>query len=295
MKALSTALYCFMLSRYGIRGIFSIQTPWRVIVLILVVAVGMLGGFRAMVIIFAMVFAMQFFLEGLHKTRLVLPMACFGLLGAVVLVAVAPKLPVTYQRALSFLPLQGLDARATLDAEGSAEWRFRIWKSVLPRIPEHLLLGTGYSLSRKDYGFLFSTSEGSTLEQDWDSTVVGDYHNGPLSVILTFGIWGTIAFVWFLVAAIRVLVANYRYGAPELQIINTFLLAAFAAKTILFLVVFGGLHGDMLHFAGYVGLSVSLNGGVCRPVPPAVPGREATAGVPSLFGRPRPVFQRQFR
>jgi hypothetical protein len=111
----------------------------------------------------------------------------------------------------------------------------------------------------------------SVFAENQGLALAGDYHSGPLSVILPFGIWGVIAFVWFLFAATRVLHANYRYGDPSLRMINTFLLAIFVARVILFFLIVGALNSDMLVFCGWLGLSVSLNGGVCRPsgtVPP---------------------------
>ena len=40
----------------------------------------------------------------------------------------------------------------------------------------------------------------------WEgAAMAGDYHNGPLSVLIPFGIWGLAAFVWLLVAGARFL------------------------------------------------------------------------------------------
>jgi hypothetical protein len=124
-----------------------------------------------------------------------------------------------------------------------------------------------------------------------------DYHNGPLSVIITFGIFGVIGFIWFLVAACRGLYFNYRYGDPELHNINATLLALFLARILLFLFIFGGFYGDMAHFAGIIGLSLALNGGIRRfePAPavqkPAEPlcFRRPLKPAPGLARAPGPV------
>lgn len=96
-------------------------------------------------------------------------------------------------------------------------------------------------------------------------TVSGDYHSGPLTVIIPFGIWGVIGFLWFLAASFKVLWRNYKYGDPDLLRINRFLLSYFAAKTILYFFVFGGFYLDLMQFIGIIGFSVSLNGGVAKP------------------------------
>jgi len=90
--------------------------------------------------------------------------------------------------------------------------------------------------------------------------VAGDYHNGPLSVIIPFGIFGFLAFAWLIAASIRLLYYFHRYGDPALQRINTFLLATFVAKITLFVFIFGSLSNDLFTFLGLVGLGVSLNG-----------------------------------
>ena len=62
--------------------------------------------------------------------------------------------------------------------------------------------------------------------------LAGDYHSGPLFVVIPFGLCGVAALLLFLGTALRVLYHNYRFGDPALRQINAFLLAAFAARAI---------------------------------------------------------------
>jgi len=281
------ALFCLMLARYGVRGIFLSGKPLRLVLFVVVACAGLLGGFRSTFLFMLLCFSLQFFLEGLHRTKLLPVMVIATVLLSTLAVPFSTKLPFTIQRALAVLPLLRVDPIAKLDAQGSSEWRLRMWKAVLPQVPEYLLLGKGLGLKRSDFD--------STLEYTFESRAIsgdqigaalaGDYHNGPLSVVIPFGIWGAIAFVWFLAASFRVLVSNYRYGNPALQVVNAFFLADFLTRAIMFLVVVGGLTTDMLHFAGIVGLSVSLNGGVARPQP----SEETTQPGPTpVYGASRP-------
>ena len=163
---------------------------------------------------------------------------------------------------------------------------------MLPQIPEHLLLGKGYGLSRQNYEFAQVAAIHAISEDQGITAEAGDYHNGPLSVVLTFGIWGVLVFLWFLVAGGRVLYNNLRYGDPALRNVNTFLLAIYAQQVIMFIFVVGGVSGDMLRFAGWLGLSVSLNGGVARrPAPVVAQTAPKTRNLPDLLPRPRPVFE----
>ena len=90
-----------------------------------------------------------------------------------------------------------------------------------------------------------------------------------------------IGFVWLLVSGIRVLYYNFRYGDPNLLLINRFLLAYFVTEAVLFFAVFGALSSQLVMFLGIVGLSVSLNGGVCRK-----PATVRQAAQPLPMGNP---------
>ncbi len=147
------AVFSYMQARYGIRGIFLASKPWRWLILMVVFFYGMLGGFRSGILLIVLPFAVQFYLEGLHRTKLLPIFAVIGLVMAVALVPLAPHLPYTAQRALSFLPLN-VDPVARQDAEGTAQWRLDMWKALLPQVPQHLLLGKGYALSVNEFQLL---------------------------------------------------------------------------------------------------------------------------------------------
>ncbi len=59
---------------------------------------------------------------------------------------------------------------------------------------------------------------------------------------------------------------NYQFGDPALHHTNTFLFAYFVVKVVFFFAVFGSLYSDLPVFLGLLGLSISLNGGVAKPV-----------------------------
>ena len=270
-------IFAFMLARYGIRGIFLSGKPWRWILMSIVFPLGLFGGFRVYIANCGLVFLLQFFLERLHRTKLMAVLAAAGIFGALALIPLSDHLPYTFQRALSFLPYK-ISSAAKMDAQASADWRFEMWQGILPQIPQYLLLGRGYTISTQDYDFLaggeIQASVRNTFAGDQWAALASDFHNGPLSVVIPFGIWGLIAFLCFIFAALRVLYLNYRYSPPELRTLNSFCLAFFASRTIIFLFVGGFLHVDILTFCGLLGLNVSLNGGVRRRVVAARPVRE---------------------
>ena len=157
---------------------------------------------------------------------------------------------------------------AVAEAKASSDWRIDLWTSLLPEVPHHLLLGKGYAISPETFNEMMDSGS-LTISKQVDSSqqslsLSSDFHNGPLSVILPFGIWGSIAFLWFLGAGFWVLFRNYKSGIPALLILNRFLLVAFLVKCLIFFTVFGALQGDIYMFSAYIGLSIAFNNGVCR-------------------------------
>jgi len=265
LGGLCGAISLYLLARYGIRRLFDAGNRWRLLLLAIVVAAGMFTGFRSHFILLALTCVLVGFFEGLFHSRQGIPVIVACLLGAVLLVPLADRLPLPMQRTLSFLPLK-LDPISRMDAENSSEWRIEMWKMVVPEIPKYFWLGKGVGISDEDMNsfstFRFRGNEGSREE----AIVVGNYHNGPLSLLMTFGVWGAMGFLWFLGACIRALYLNYRYGEDYLKHPNVFLLASFVAKAAVFFFVFGDLRYDFAPFAGLIGLSLALNHGIRKPV-----------------------------
>lgn len=268
--------FAFMLARYGIQGIMAPGHKRRLVVMVIVVVMGVLSGSRLALVSMIMIFAFQFWLEGLLRSRLAVFFGFLMVLAACLVIPFATKLPYTMQRTLALLPIE-VDPIVRSDVRGSSEWRIEIWRAALPQIPEYLLLGKGYAISRQDLAYMTDRAFKSHSVEERGAFIAGDYHNGPLSVIIPLGIWGVIAFLWFLGAGVRVLWRNYKYGALVLASVNTYLLASFLAMIIGFCFVFGSLYSGLIGFTGVLGLSVALNGGVAAPPPrsPALPVKPA--------------------
>ena len=264
----ATAVFHYLLVRYGIRGVF--QHPFRILLLILLLAMTTLGGFRSALVLCAFLFALQFCFERLYRTRLILALLVGGAIGGALLVPFAGSLPLSVQRSISFLPVE-IDPLARADADHSVQWRIEMWKTLGTQIPRYFWIGKGYAINPTDM-YLAEESKRRGYGGPYEvSMLSGDYHSGPLSVQIPFGIFGTLGFVWFLAASIRALYRNYRYGDAALNTINTFLLSFFIARTISYFLLFGSFHSDLALFAGVVGLGICLNGGVAKPPPEEAP------------------------
>jgi hypothetical protein len=287
------AAYCWMLAHFGIRNLFVMRKWWRMVIFLLVIVASFLGGFRSTLLAMVLIFTIQFFLEGLHRTRLLPVFGVVGILCGVMLIPFGSKLPFTFQRVLAVIPedFLHLDHRARIDAEGSSRWRLELWESILPQVPQHLFLGKGYRITPKDFQMMgYDTSFKAVDASQQGLALAYEYHNGPLSVLIPFGIWGAVGFCWFLVAAFQVLIRNFRYGDPSLKVLNAFFLAMLTQKTIMFFSIFGSLDSDMVGFVGLVALNMSLNGGMAKK-PVTEPVAAIKQASPRLL-HPRPSFQR---
>jgi hypothetical protein len=216
-----------------------------------------------------------------------------GLLSAGIVVPFARQLPESIQRSLSFLPLN-IDPMVKADAEHSTEWRLAIWGAILPKVPEYLLLGKGYSLSTMDYEslgpdspFRASAQANASLE---GLAISNDFHSGPLSTVVCFGIWGCISILAIMFAALYIVYHNYRYGDPLLGAVNTLFLAMVMEHIIHFFFIFGAYDNDVGWFARFAGLSVAFNWGVCQAKAKTAPAPVANPKVsPKPAGAPQPA------
>ena len=277
----SVGVLCFILARHGMKGLFSISErwrfiplqfrggfginqPWRILTFLAIAWIGLSGGYRSVPIMFIMVFFCLFMFEGLHRTNLAPILLIVGLLVAAASLPFIQKMPLTVQRSLSFLPIE-VSPLAKSAAEDSSQWRINIWHEVIPTIPQYLIVGKGYGMDAREAEMNSAFSEFKSGDDGTDAIAASDFHNGPLSLIIPLGIFGALGFLWFLIASAKMLINNYRHGNPEHRVINTFLLAYFLTKTLFFFAVFGSFQNDLAIFIGMVALSVSLNGGACKP------------------------------
>ena len=288
------AVATFMLARYGLKGIFMSNRPLRIPFFLLMLVLTLFGGFRTIIASYICIIFMLFFVEGLHRTRLVLVFFMGIILTGALLVPFSNKLPYTFQRALSFLPLNW-DAAPKQDAEGSKLWRQRIWEATWPKVPDYLLLGKGYALRADDFAMMGDMNNGgqfangATAQMDASEeglAISSDFHDGKLSTLIPFGIWGGISILWLMVAGQRVLYRNWKYGDLDLKTMNAYLLVGNTYHIISFFFIYGAYQNDVGQFGTFAGLSIALNWGVRGPARQTVPAPVMTF---KSSARPQPA------
>jgi hypothetical protein len=260
-------VFTWMLARHGFKENFLTGKLWRPLVMAVMGTAIFLGGFRNNIIVVVIMLALLFYLEKMYRTGAMLAVLMAGVLGGALLIPLAPHLPYTFQRALAFLPLD-IDPEARLDADASTQWRLDMWEALLPQIPKYLLLGKGYAFSQQtfnDYMGPTATFKTTINAAEDPLALSSDFHSGPLSVVLSFGIWGVLIWLWYWAAGFYVIWRNYHYGDPAFQHINLFLFASFLCMCFSFIFIYGGVVEDVGHFGGVIGLSLVINHGIRHP------------------------------
>lgn len=290
---LSTALlgvFWYLLARYGILELLEKKQFGKMLLLLSVFILTLGGGFRTFLILMGIVVLLLAYFEGFFRSKYAPVGVCAVLLSCGVLVPFADRLPLPIQRSLAVLPIR-LDPKARLEAERSSEWRLEMWRVVLPEIPRYFWLGKGLEVAVNELEVSSDLSHRGLADSAESHIVSGNYHNGPLTVLIPFGIWGAMGWLWFIGASIRALYCNFCYGDERLRKVNALMLALFIGRALIFFVVVGDFRVEFPLFTGMLGLSLALNGGIRRPVrvkAPLVPIRvrpEPANLVPGVAGQ----------
>jgi len=104
--------------------------------------------------------------------------------------------------------------------------------------------------SRKSY-LNKAVRRGVIYTVDEATLINGTYHQGILTIIIPFGIWGLLLFGWFCWSALKILCRNSRYGSESLRVINVFLLSMFICRLVFFIFLYGQFEMDLPVFVGF--------------------------------------------
>jgi hypothetical protein len=155
-----------------------------------------------------------------------------------VLVVLSPKLPVLFQRSLSWMPFTGVSQNAQFDAAVTTQWRIEVWKRAMEELPNYLLIGKGFAFQADE---LFSFVNWSMNDYNYVLTS-HSYHNGVVQILVDLGLPGMLCTVGFIVAVFRrhYRLLSYQWNSPMLCHFHRVMLAGFAAQVVVYLIVGGG-------------------------------------------------------
>ncbi len=209
---------------------------------------------------------------GLRERGLgLLKMAILGVMGVVLVIGVSYsplQIPLTFQRALSFLP-GNWDSNAVADAKGSSEWRFEMWKIVLTsdRYIHNKLYGDGFGFLRSDFEIMQNLNAGIGQGFGGDNAqqeafmINGDFHSGPVSTIRFVGYVGLALFLplLFMTAFYAYRIMRETYGGP-FQFYAFFLGIPIVLLPLTYIFIFGDYRSDFSGILFNVGLLKMLSG-----------------------------------
>ncbi len=156
----------------------------------------------------------------------------------ILLAIVGPSLPLAAQRAVSWVPFANISVAAQRSAESTTVWRLELWKQLLEIVPEHFFIGRGLAFNPAHLWMIdFSRQRGI----DW-AIISHNYHSGPLSLLIDFGIVGLVSGSGIMIVGAW---RHYRYLSAKwhsrlLQRFHQVILASFCVDVVRFFLI----HGD---------------------------------------------------
>ena len=166
------------------------------------------AGFRTSIIFMCFAFAMAaYFRNGIRNALVVILALVVISAGLVTVQNAGLMLPLTAQRALSFLPGKW-DSDAKDDADDSADWRYEMGDIVLSTDTyiHNKLFGAGFGFSNYEWQIMKQKEPGGDsgfvgAPRQEAFLIVGAYHSGPLSAIRYVGALGLVLYLSLLIAA----------------------------------------------------------------------------------------------
>jgi len=154
-----------------------------------------LTGFRSRLVSFLMVTFIYGFIRAGNRIRYCLTAGVAGLALWIMIVGVSPLLPLSLQRAVSFVPGAQISFEADKAASGSVEWRVDIWKYCLQKSPEYLFIGRGSSFNIWE---TVGSMSGADIRghSPWFAFQTRSYHSGPLTLLIDYGLPGLLVGLW---------------------------------------------------------------------------------------------------
>jgi len=159
--------------------------------------------------------------------------------------AVAPFLPLQFQRAVSWLPRIQVETVAMDDADGTLQWRFDLWDTAFLELrenPEFLLVGKGLTYSSDEY-FAMEYAGPVYTNYMW-AVITSTYHQGVISLLVILGIPGLIIGVAFLGIGLfynRPGKINHAFD-PDLKSVQLVIYAYLSLIIAKFFTIYGDLH-----------------------------------------------------
>lgn len=193
-----SGFFLLLLLKNELKAFFSGKALYLIPTAVMLLALGAMSGHRYLTLLVVGVLSYLVFAQRFFTPKNVAVAVAVTVLGLVFVYLAAERLPVSAQRAISFLPGVQIDSQAKMDAMGTLDVRRQLRKIGFQMVPQHLWIGRGFSLANIDYSW------------QWDPTTVtghvnqGRFYNGFVGLLVNTGLFGTLFMLSFLGAGLRI-------------------------------------------------------------------------------------------
>jgi len=249
-----------------------------------------LSGFRS-----ALIRAGCFFIAGSLIRRKPLDIAVAGIAGSLIIlfygaVAGLSSLPMSVQRALSFLPFE-VSEDVRIGAEASSNWRFEMWMIVLTsdRYIQNKMLGDGFGYSRAEHEAQLQYMEGTAYHytNSIDMFIAkGSYHGWHVEAIRFTGVLGLIIGLVLLFGfAIHAWKAIRHYQGTKYFNYVIYICIPFLIEPFFHIFVFGSYKSTFIYLISAAGIVRVLDNMRVRELEQAAPMQPETDADPAAAER----------
>jgi len=280
----SVALMQLLLIFVPMRRLFTPSAVWMAPAMTLIVAIGLPGGHRGVLVTQALLLLMCAWSQRIFTLMRVTGGVLLLSMGLVFVYAIGNQLPLAAQRTLAVLPGINLDAVAAADARGTLDGRTTMRDIGIQLIPHYLIRGRGFGPASEPVPYQGYDAYGIITEH----VNLGRFYNGPIGLLVNTGIPGTLCLMGFVLAttfvAIRGLRFVRRHGVEDRYLrfvsVNNSL-------WVVHVVIFTFLHGDaefaMNTFGLHSGLVIAADWALRSRMRAAVRSQaEADAQAPAM-------------
>jgi hypothetical protein len=258
LNIVSQGLIFLILVFHNLRDYFSRKGIYLIPLTIAFFAMGLLSGHRYLSLILVVAFFFIAFTQRFYRLGDIAMVGASLLLGLVIVISNIQRMPLSAQRALSYIPGVKINSMARSDSSGTLETRRLLRDAGFRLMPQYYWMGRGFGMPSRDFSHL------------WDPTQVqihvnqGRFYNGFIGLMVNTGLFGTIFMgvflgsgslvAWRLVRYLRV------YGVEDhFSRVTCIVTSSWMANIIAFVI----FHGD----AEYAMKTFSLQAGMmlaCR-------------------------------
>ncbi len=223
--------------------------------LILSILISGLSGHRIAIVNLLLLYTIYFYIfDKIKKIKLIVYIILI-ILFVFLLNFVIVYLPFPIQRAFSLIPFLNITSEAKELASITTAWRINLWNIALhEELPKYWLIGKGLAFNINE-NLPINISENYA----WAIKTL-NYHNGPLSIIITLGAWGLLATFGFLYSLLKrhINLLKKEWNSLELKNFHIAVLSFFISQVIIFLFIFGETNISLPRFLFLAALIESI-------------------------------------